>query len=133
MASHSRNLRPSKVVWLQDDVTSPRFYWLENRAPQGGQRVVASVAGQAVRIEEATGLASLTVLLDDSMLDLDAPVEVTFAGRTIFEGKVERSIAAIARTLGERRDPAGVFTAEITVDLANSDAAPAKESIPSGS
>jgi len=133
MASHSRNLRPSKVVWLQDDVTSPRFYWLENRAPQGGQRVVASVAGQAVRIEEATGPASLTVMLDDSMLDLEAPVEVTFAGRTIFEGKVERSIATIARTLGERRDPAGVFTAEITVDLATADAAPAKESIPSGS
>ena len=133
MASQRRNLRPRRIVWLQDDVTSQRFYWLENRAPQGGQRVVASLEGQSVRIEEAAGPTRLTILLDDSMVDLDAPVSVAFGGRTLFQGKVARTIATIARTLGERRDPAGIFTAEISVDLSTDDAAAAKEPIPSGS
>ena len=33
MAKYTRNARPLKVVWLQDDVTHPRFYWLEAPYP----------------------------------------------------------------------------------------------------
>jgi hypothetical protein len=54
MAKQTRNLRPEKIVWLQDDVTSPRFYWLANPEPKQGQRVVARRSGQAIDIDEAT-------------------------------------------------------------------------------
>jgi hypothetical protein len=117
MAKFTRNLRPARIVWLQDDVTEPRFYWLENPAPKAGQRVVARRDGQVITIDEATGIEQLRVLLDDGMLDLDQPVRVMFEGRTLFEGKVPRTAATIARTLGDRGDPKAVFTAEVTVRL----------------
>ena len=120
MAKHTRNLRPEKIVWLQDDVTSPRFYWLVNPDPKPGQRVVAHRSGQRIDIDEATGVSRLTILLDDSMVDLDKPVTVRMGGKTMFEGTVPRTIAAIRRTLVERGDPSGVFTAEVAIDLERS-------------
>jgi hypothetical protein len=117
MAKFTRNLRPSRIVWLQDDVTEPRFYWLENPAPKAGQRVVAHREGQVITIDEAPGIEQLRILLDDGMLDLDQPVKVMFEGRTLFEGTVPRTAATIARTLGDRGDPKAVFTAEILVRL----------------
>ncbi|MFM7808030.1 MAG: dienelactone hydrolase family protein, partial [Planctomycetota bacterium] len=117
MAKFTRDLRPARIVWLQDDVTEPRFYWLENPAPKAGQRVVAHRDGQTIIIDEAAGVEELRVLLDDGMLDLDKPVKVVFEGRTVFEGPVPRTAATIARTLGDRGDPKAVFTAELPVRL----------------
>jgi predicted esterase len=117
MAKFTRNLHPTKVVWLQDDVTSPRFYWLANAQPKGGQRVVAVRDRQTITIEEATGVEELTILLDDDMVDLDAPVKVVVDGATAFEGVVPRTLGTAARTLAERGDPHGIFLAEVRVKI----------------
>lgn len=117
MAKYTRNLRPRKVVWLQDDVTHGRFYWLANPDPKAGQRVVASIDGQTVTIAEAPGVARLEVLLDDALVDLDKPVRIEFGGRTLFEGVVPRTIGAIAATLADRGDPKAAFTASVEVAL----------------
>jgi hypothetical protein len=117
MAQHTRNLRPVKVVWLQDDVTSPRFYWLANPEPKQGQRVVARRSGQTIDIDEATGVARLRILLDDTMLDLDAPVTVRMGGHTLFQGVAPRSRDTMRRTLRERGDPTAMFVAEIDVQI----------------
>lgn len=120
MAKHSRTLRPERIVWLQDDVTSPRFYWLANPEPQQGQRVVARRGGQTIDVDEAVGVSRLLVRLDDSMVDLDKPVTVRVAGKPVFEGIAPRSLEVIRQTLAERGDPSGIFTAEIGVDLTGS-------------
>ena len=126
MAKKVRDLRPAKVVWLQDDVTSPRFYWLANPNPKGGQRVVAIRDGQLIRIDEATGVEELVIRLDDSMVDLDRPVRVVWKdGSALFEGPVKRSAGVLATTLAERRDPTGTFCAEIKVRIP-ADPTPAK-------
>ena len=117
MAQRTRNLRPEKIVWLQDDVTSPRFYWLANPEPRQGQRVVARRSGQTIDIDEAGGAARLVIRLDDSMVDLDKPVTVRVAGKTVFEGLVRRSIDTMRRTLDERGDPSGIFPAEIEISI----------------
>ena len=117
LATFTRNARPQRIVWLQDDVIEPRFYWLENPAPKAGQRVVARRDGQVITIEEAVGVNQLRVLLDDSMLDLNKPVKVMFNGRTLFEGLVPRTATTIARTLGDRGDPRMAFSAEILLSL----------------
>ena len=52
------------------------------------------------------------------MVDLDAPVQVYFNGNLYFDGLVDRSRATMEKTLAERGDPSGVFTAEVTVDFA---------------
>jgi hypothetical protein len=117
MAKHTRNRRPEKIVWLQDDVTSARFYWLANPDPKQGQRVVATRSGQVIDILEAAAISRLSVRLDDSMVDLDQPVTVRVAGKTVFEGIVARSMETMRRTLGERGDLSGIFTAEVEIEL----------------
>jgi hypothetical protein len=115
MAKYRRDPRPTKVVWLQDDVTHGRFYWLAVDRPQEGQRIVAERSGQEIRIVEAPAGIELRVRLDDAMLDLDKDVRVTHGGKPIFEGRVPRLRATIDRVLAERYDPSAAFTAEVTV------------------
>jgi transglutaminase-like putative cysteine protease len=107
---------PKRVVWKQDDVTHTRFYWLERAADAVHEREIyaAHVAGQTITIEQpATG--SLTLRLSDKLVDLDEPIRVLVGGKTIFEGKVPRSFAAVVQSLQEREDPDLAATARLQV------------------
>ena len=126
MAKFSRNLRPERIVWLQDDVTSPRFYWLANPDPKGGQRVVAERKGQTITILEASGFgtstsAKLAIRFDSTMVDLTKPVVVRtgpdLGSTTLFEGVAPATIATMAKTLAERSDPSAIFPAEVVVEV----------------
>lgn len=119
MARFTRNPLPTKVVWKQSPVTHDRFYWLA--VPQGeakgGQLVVATRKGQHVNVEKAQDVKTLTILLNDKMLDLDKPVVITFEGKQLFKGKVPRTIENLDSTLAQRGDPDLVFSASRTVQL----------------
>ncbi|MDI9404318.1 MAG: dienelactone hydrolase family protein, partial [Limnohabitans sp.] len=126
MAKFSRNLRPERIVWLQDDVTSPRFYWLANPDPKGGQRVVAERKGQTITILEASGFGTstsvkLAIRFDSTMVDLTKPVVVRtgpdLGSTTLFEGVAPATIATMAKTLAERSDPSAIFPAEVVVEV----------------
>ena len=108
---------PKRVVWKQySDAVHARFYWLE-RAPDAERPnpiYAAHVDGQTISIE-TPGSGRVTLRLSDALLDLDQPVKVSAGGRTIFEGKVARSFAAIAQSLREREDPETVATALLPV------------------
>ena len=120
MAAFTRDPRPRRVVWVQDDVVHPRLYWLAVDAPAAGQRIVAERDGQEVRILEAPAGISLRILLDDSMLDLDKDVRVTQGGKELFAGRAPRTRAVIERVLSERYDPRSAFTAEVKVTTCTS-------------
>ena len=131
MAKYTRNARPLKVVWLQDDVTHARFYWLAVDEPKQGQRLVVSRQGQEITIVEAPSSLAVRILLDDTMLDLDKDVRVTQDGKELFTGRVPRSKAVIERTLQERFDPKAAFTAEVkVVTVATAVVAPAAPAAP---
>ena len=115
MSAFTRNPRPSRVVWLQDDVTHRRAYWLEVETPVPGTRVVATRKGNDITIESDGEVRELTVYLDDSMCDLDAPVAVTWNGIAVHSGPVPRSAASVLRSLAGRADPASLHTAHVTV------------------
>ncbi len=117
MASRSRNLRPARVVWVQDDVTHKRFYWLAVDEPSARSRLVVERKGQAIEILKVKGVDSLRLRLDDSMLDLEQNVTVSMGGEVLYVGRPARSQEVIAKTLAERGDPTGIFTAEIHVHL----------------
>lgn len=125
MARRSRRSWPRRVVWLQDDVTHERFYWLARPKSEAkrGQRIVAEVEGQTIRLREAEGVESLRVLLRDDLLDLDRAVCVLHGQRKLFEGRVTRTAAAIASSLRARPDPHLAAFAVLDLDLA---APPAK-------
>ena len=112
---HDRNLRPEKIVWRQDDVTHPRFYWLAVDEPSGRQRIVVERDGQVIRILEGGGAEAIRLRLDDSMIDLDEEIIVEQNGEVLFKGRVPRTIGTMSRTLAERGDPRGLFSAELVV------------------
>ena len=117
MAERTRDPRPERIVWLQDDVTHDRFYWLQVDAPVARSRVVVEREGQTVRVLEAEGIDRLTIRLDDTMVDLDRPVRVVFGDRVLFQGDLERHRLVLERTLAERLDPRGMYPTEVSVDL----------------
>ncbi len=124
MAKHSRQPWPKKIVWVQDDVTHARFYWLAvpKEAARAKQQITAEVAGQTIRL---TGDVppQMTVRLSDELLDLDQPVQVLVNGREVFNARVQRSAEVIRASLRERADPRSAATAEIVLGIA--DPAPA--------
>ncbi len=115
MASHTRNLRPEKVVWLQDDVTHPRFYWLAVSEPKERAKVVVSRDGQRISIDAWDAQGELALRLDDAMLDLDEEVVVVQGEKELFRGRAPRTIESLAKTLLERGDPKGLFSSEVVV------------------
>lgn len=118
MAKYTRNLRPEKIVWKQDDVRHHRFYWLSigDSERQDRSLVVATHDGQHFDIK-SKDIQKLTIRVDDSMIDFDQSVSVTSDGKVLFEGKVQRTLKAMIETLSERGDPRAVFTGEIEVEL----------------
>jgi hypothetical protein len=119
MSKFTRNITPEKIIWVQSGVTHDRFYWLavneENK--KGGTLIEAERDGQNFKITKATGLDSVVLRFRKGMIDFDQPVLVTFDGKEVFRGKVERSIAVLAKTLADRGDPEATFSGEIQVDL----------------
>lgn len=119
MASQTRNAWPRRVVWVQDDVTHRRFYWLEVDPEDAvrGRTIVAEVDGQRISIESEETTA-VTLHLRDGLVDLDEPVIVEFNGLVVFEGAVRRTERAIAESLSLRNDPAMASTARLRVERA---------------
>jgi hypothetical protein len=118
MAKHRRNLLPTKIVWKQDDVVRTRFYWLAADAKDLKDRALVTARRDGQRIElETKDATRLTVRLCDEMLDLDQPIKIKASDKTLFEGRVPRTIAVLSQTLTERGDQKAVFCGSVTVDL----------------
>lgn len=117
MAKYSRTTWPKKIVWLQDDVTHDRFYWLkipDAAAAKAGQKIEAKVEGQTITLTGDVP-AKTEVRLSDALLDLEQPVKVIVNGKEVFSAKVERNEAAIRKTLDERADLPAVATAIVVL------------------
>ncbi len=117
MEKFTRNPIPDKVVWLQGDKAHDRSYWLATPADlaKKGQLIVASRKGQTITIEKTKGVKSVTILLNDKMLDLDQPVVIKSGDTELFKGIVPRSIDELYTTVTDRGDPDMVFSASKTV------------------
>lgn len=120
MSEFARDPWPRRVVWVQDDVTHRRFYWLalpEDAEPARGAKVVATVDGRTIAIEAPKQVERLVLRLNDELLDLDRELRVTWNGEQVWSGKPERTRAAIEQSLKERADPTSIATATIEVGV----------------
>ena len=117
MASRTRRAWPDRVVWLQDDVTHERFYWLGVPAGEAKERtrVVAEVDGDTIRVT-SEDVPRLELWLHDRLIDLDRPVKVVWSGEVAFEGAVPRTREAIEASLLQRPDPGVTATARLVVE-----------------
>lgn len=118
MSSHTRNPLPKHIIWRQEEVTLPTCYWLEVNPNEArpGMRVETALAPDRneVRILRCD-YSSLTLLLNDDMLNLNKPIRVVYQGQTLFNGKVKRTAGAMVSTLWGRDDPRWCFSARIQV------------------
>ncbi len=117
MAKFSRNPWPKKIIWVQDDVISDRFYWLkipDKAAAIEGQTIIATVDGQTIRL---TGEIpkGLTLLLSDALLDLDEPVSVVVNEKPISTTKLARTATTIVQCIEERLDLPAAASAQFVV------------------
>jgi dienelactone hydrolase len=117
MAKFQRNPWPKKIVWLQDDITHDRFYWLkipDAKAAKAGEKIVAAVEGQTIRIDGDVP-AKTELRLTDALVDLDQPVKVIVNGKEVHDAKIPRSATAIRATLAERFDAPAAATAVLAL------------------
>ena len=116
MAKFVRKKFPKKVVWRQDNIKQKRFYWLAvNEIPKKKPLIVASLDGQKISIEQAD-VDTLSVLVNDQMLDMDKKISIDWANKSVQSKKVDRTIGQLATTLLERGDPGMMFSARIEIE-----------------
>ena len=118
MEKFTRQPLPDKIVWLQDDVTHDRLYWLQVPAATAaaGQEITATRHAQTITLTPGN-VRHLTVLLNDAMLDLDKEVIIHSGDKEIFRGLLPRTATTLQRTLSARGDPDLVFDAEAAIDI----------------
>ena len=116
LAQYTRKPWPKKIVWLQDDVTHPRFYWLAVPPSEAKERreIRAEVDGQTIKL---TGDVpkGMMLRLSDELVNLDQPIRVLVGGNEVFQGKVPRQEAVIRESLVERADPRTAATAKLVL------------------
>jgi len=118
MSRYRRNPFPKKVVWKQDDVTHDRFYWLRDENPTERSLIVASIEGQTIEIEN-TSVSDFTIMLNDSLIDMDKSVIVKYDGKEVFNATVPRTSTTILKSIREYGDPESVYYGEIPLSLDN--------------
>ena len=118
MSGYRRNPFPKKVVWKQDDVTHNRFYWLRDENPAERSLIVASIEGQTIEIEN-TSVSEFTIMLNDSLIDMDKSVIVKYDGKEVFNATVPRTSTIILKSIREYGDPKSVYYGEIPISLEN--------------
>lgn len=115
LAQFERNPNPDKIVWLQDDVTHDRYYWLASESLSERKRIVARHSGQRFDLDVWES-DDVTLCLRDTMVDLDQPIQVFVEGELRFEGKVNRTLGDLARSIDGRCDPYSMYSAIIRIE-----------------
>lgn len=117
-----RNAYPKTVgKSLQTELT-PWCYWIrvdslkrKGSGKAGGQPtawISGEIEGQSVRIR-SEGVRSARLCLSRELLQLDQEIEVSWNGKAVFQGKVERSFAKTLEIAWEKADWRGTFEAAL--------------------
>ena len=118
MEKYKRNPYPRKVVWRQEEVLRPNFYWLS--APKDemerGKTVRLERTGNEILITRCD-YTSLTLYFNDEMVNLDKPVVIRSGDKQLFKGKLKRTKENLKSTLDIRGDYRYMFPASIQVKL----------------
>ena len=117
LQQYQRNPYPTHIVWRQEEVTHPHFYWLTAPADQlqRGKTVRLSLKGNTVTISQCD-YTQLTLQFNDQMVNLDKPITIRMNGKTLFKGKLPRTLANLQSSLAARNDLRYIFPAQVTVE-----------------
>lgn len=116
MAKYRRDPYPRTIIWQQEEVLRPHFYWLT--APRDelrrGQRVRLTCKDNVIDISECT-YSSLTLWITDELVDLRRKVVVRYQDRILFSGKLSRLLATMRECLDIHGDPSYVCPAKVVI------------------
>lgn len=120
MAKYQRNPYPTYIEWVQGDNGRQFFYWLgiPQKEAAKGKFVSARIKGNTITIGQCD-YSTVTVFLNDSLVNLDKKVLVKHNGKTLFYGKLKRLKSNLLSSLQQRGDPSYCFPAKVTVSLSN--------------
>ena len=118
MEKFVRNPYPQALVWCQEEVLRESFYWISVPREEiaRGKEIRISVKKNTIHIERCD-YSSLTLYLNDSIVNLDKKVKVMKDGQMLFKGKVARSEQVMTETMEQRGDPMFCFSARLAVDV----------------
>lgn len=118
MDQYRRNPYPKTIVWQQEEVLRPHFYWVS--APKDelarGRQVRLQVKGNTIFIARCD-YSQLTLKLNDELLNLNKKMYVSYNGRIIYSGRLKRTRSNMVRTLAERNDLSYMFPAILKVRI----------------
>jgi len=130
LSRFERNPYPARIIWVQNGpartTSNPvrhQFYWLavdESYARDGsGPDRIDAIFNRTTNTValEVVGYEHVRVRLNDTMLDLDTPVKIVVNGKVAFQGRVERSLETMARTMSECGDVNYAFPVEVRVEV----------------
>src|SRR5436309_3765508 len=101
-------------IYQPQIVPGPPRHLFARAAPSG--RVDLVRAGNTVAAT-TRGVAAFTLLLSPDQFDFGKPVKVVANGRTVFEGKVEKSVRTLLKFAAADNDRTMLFGAELHLDL----------------
>ena len=118
MAKFDRKQWPHRIVWLQDDVTHNRFYWLQlaDADVKARQRITAKCDGQSITVEAEVN-SPMTLLLHDDLVNLDQPIHVTLNAHQLKPISAKRTIGAIADSIARYGAARSIPTASARISL----------------
>lgn len=116
MSKFQRKTYPDKVVWVQDDVLSDRLYWLGTRKnmTKEGDKSIVTRNDNVINIEYNDNKV-LLLLLNDDVVDMDRKVTVQYDGKTIFSGKINRTIKDMCAAANMGRGDNELYSAVLEV------------------
>jgi hypothetical protein len=155
--THPRNPLPDLLSWeVSETRTWNRAHWLiidklgttttdATDLPDlntiGGQRIFPNGRSGRVFLGRtgnsvkafSRGVKEFTLLLSPDQFDFTKNVTVEVNGRTLFDGRVEKSVETLKKWAARDNDRTMLFGAEIRISVASSPSAPARISDPSSS
>ena len=118
MAQYQRQAWPKHVIWQQEAVLRPTFYWLSapRQELQRGKRVDAVVKKNIINISRCD-YSELTIYLSSELINLSKPVTIKLRGKKVFRGRLKPSEEIYRQTLHLRQDPRFAAPCQITIKI----------------
>jgi len=116
-----RRPAPRELTWLQTDKVIQDFFWLHVGEPAKKQELNAACTNNHVTVTTTTNVASVTVFLDERLVDFQRPIVFTVNEKTSSQ-KLKPSLEVLCETMMRRGDPELAFTTKAEFPIAKTPA-----------